>query len=306
MRGRGATRFAVLATAALSLFASCGDQVVRAPDVAVPSLRLHVYATSPIKAALGTNGEALGTIRLATQALIQRCMNKSGFRYDIVNVANGPESDVIPLTVERARTRGYTSDDALALDGTGTSADQTMYAAINETNADAYGLALDGSDADQLLLDVPDGPVFIPGAGCRFEAERAIVGDVRAHEERTTLAGQLARLVAEAHERAELTQAWRDVVSKWSKCVEKAGFGKGFTIETFVLAHQFDTDAELRRAAVVDATCREANLLDETRAALFAAFESDALERTPELTQRYAAVLRSQLERAVQTLRDLG
>jgi hypothetical protein len=205
------------------------------------------------------------------------------------------------LTVEDAELHGYGKASTSSTPPKyGVS--QASYSQLAPSNQAAYGIALDGDDADR--IDV--GPISIPGAGCRFNADAAIVGDIDAVRERTELAGHLGEVVESAKIRAESTNQWQTILKGWSRCVAEAGYGQDLSMERMYQAESNAPLTDQVQAATVDARCREGLLLDETRASMYAAYEKAGLEQAPELLARYSQVLKDERSRALLVLESVS
>jgi hypothetical protein len=263
---------------------------------------LHHYEASPVFGTLGLAANDVLAIDIATAVLVQRCMNSRGFAYPIPAMTAYQGLDWVPLTVEDAELRGYgkasTSSTTLQY-----SVSQASYSQLVPSNQAAYGIALDGDDADR--VDV-GGAISIPGAGCRFNADAAIIGNIDAVRERTELAGHLAEVVESAKIRAESTSQWKTILKGWSRCVAEAGYGQDLSMERLYQAESNAPLTEQVQAATVDARCRERLLLDETRAAMYAAYEKAGLEQAPELLARYSQVLKDERSRALLVLESVS
>ena len=282
--------------AVASLLFGCSASVpMTMPELA--PVALHHYEASPVFGSLGLAANDVLAIDIATAVLVQRCMNSRVFAYPIPAMTAYQGLDCVSLTVEDAQLRGY-GKASTSSSPPKYSVSQASYSQLAPSNQAAYGIALDGDNADR--VDV--GPISIPGAGCRFNADAAIIGNIDAVRERTELAGHLAEVVESAKIRAESTSLWKTILKGWSRCVAEAGYGQDLSMDRLYQAESNAPVTEQVQAATVDARCRERLLLDETRASMYAAYEKAGLEQAPELLARYSQVLKDERSRALRVL----
>jgi len=287
--------------AVASLLFGCSASVPTTMPELAP-VALHHYEASPVFGSLGLAANDVLAIDIATAVLVQRCMNSRGFAYPIPAMTAYQGLDWVPLTVEDAELRGY-GKASTSSSPPKYSVSQASYSQLAPSNEAAYGIALDGDDADR--VDV-GGAISIPGAGCRFNADAAIIGNIDAVRERTELAGHLAEVVESAKIRAESTSQWKTILKGWSRCVAEAGYGQDLSRERLYQAESNAPLTEQVQAATVDARCRERLLLDETRASMYAAYEKADLEQAPELLARYSQVLKDERLRALLVLESVS
>jgi hypothetical protein len=83
----------------------------------------------------------------------------------------------------------------------------------------------------------------------------------------------------------------------WKAYITSAGYGKTATLVSMYLQYSADPLPQQTLAAVADARCREAVMLDEMRAALYA-YERIAAERLPGLISDFPTSIRPVVTRA--------
>ncbi|WP_405064365.1 hypothetical protein OG474_22670 [Kribbella sp. NBC_01505] len=231
-----------LAGVAVSLVVVVSAVVVRAqPGGAGPS-----QSVEPVSA------EQVAVLERAEDVLIQRCMERAGFRYSIVPRVVDP----VPFHFS------YVVDDIRWADkhGYGTALrrqimekedpNQRYFGSLPTDEQQAAATALNGTEPTGLMATLPGGQVVQHSdTGCQSEAQRELYGDLPAWYASTKL---VENLIGHRYGLVVGNARFQAAIPAWSLCMRDRGYR--FVSPEEAHASELSSIAEVRRAGA-EARC---------------------------------------------------
>ncbi|MEU5217419.1 hypothetical protein AB0G79_14625 [Streptomyces sp. NPDC020807] len=210
--GRRRVLIALVAMAAITIGGLAGCSEERAPEPTVPAREL----TGPEQARLG----------YAEELLVQRCMERKGFRYRAQRPLEGVElqnSGFVLDDVEWARAHGYGSDVGRKVEAARRDDPNRLYAeGLSGARLAQYRAALlGGPDSRKLSVDLPTGQrVTAELGGCQAQAGKELYGDPETWFRVDTIAVNLLPLYVPQLVKDE---RFADAVDAWARCMRGKG-----------------------------------------------------------------------------------
>ncbi|MGW2117533.1 hypothetical protein [Streptomyces zhihengii] len=206
----------------LCLTAGCGGGQGERADAARPS---QGEAAPPDTRLRDLTPAEEVEIDRAEDRLVQRCMEREGFRYwpgPVAGVEERKTGRYVVDDVDWARRYGYGRTFDRAAEQTRRTHPNITYAnALPERERIRYSLALDGDFDDVVTAELPSGgTVRTPREGCHAEAREHLYGDHAAWFRAAKTVTSLTPLYVPLILRDERLTAASDA---WARCMAKAG-----------------------------------------------------------------------------------
>lgn len=298
---RGKAAAAVLGGMLLTATAACGGQAADGAGRAAHAREVTAAETALLAA--------------AEEELVERCMERRGFKYWPAAPPAPDELRDFPYVVDDlawARRHGYGSDLSREAARLQKSDPNAAYAeGLSPKRRTAYAVARNGDGRRSLRVTIPSGAsVGQNSTGCIAESQRQLYGDFQEWFRASTVAGNLPDRGRDVRRDPRM----RAAVAEWSSCMKKKGhqYSSPLQLQKSLTKAADGTGADRTRRteirlATAEASCARSTRLSATVRALTRHFDRAAgtkygkyiearnrmrlaaLERARELTPRGTA-----------------
>lgn len=196
-----------------------------------------------------------GPAEQARQVVIRRCMNNAGFDWTVAPEKPLQVEDLLglkPLSVEEARTKGYSEDVS-----------STPAEGRTPQEPGAQEAFMGPSDAPKVSVNVLGMSPSVPSGGCLAESFKEIYGSI---ENGMMATGVSANAVLPAINAGIADQSIADANKDWQKCMENSGQPNLATPDLAWDEARKNPD-RAGTIALADAKCRDSINYEETRKA---------------------------------------
>ncbi|MFJ9817288.1 hypothetical protein ACIRU3_18825 [Streptomyces sp. NPDC101151] len=256
-------------------------------------------------------GDAEGTLHLAEQLLIKRCMEKQGYKYWIEDREPDDSSHRFPYVMDDVRwatTHGYGNDlHRKRAAEVVRDPNQRYFRSQPADRRTVLLSAINGPRPSGLTARLPTGQLVTHSdQGCVADAERRLYQDLsswfRATRVTSSLAGLRIGLVLQ-------DKRYRAATGAWAHCMRGKGYSYGSPAEARTAAtapeREWPHGKEVRQATA-EATCAQSTGLASTAKSLDAKYRSQLARRHPRETADRARLAREALPRAREVIARAG